>query len=153
MQHRTRTLLRLGLLLLFVSLLLGMGLLMHVPQPLLDQYGIRQGFESPFPFSLDKVLHFATYFILSVLFSAWMWIGRVAVWKQAVLIFIVFAGYSALEEYTQQFTQRTTDLHDWYADLLGFSAGGLITWVLFRFAPRWFTATDDPPARISSTTH
>jgi len=145
MQHRTRTLLRLGLLLFFLALLVGMGLLMHLPQPTLDRFGFRQSFKSPFPFSLDKVVHFGTYFLLSALLSAWMWVGRVPVLKQVVLILIVFAGYSALEEYTQQFTQRTTDLHDWYADLLGVTLGGLTTWGLFLLAPRWLTATDANP--------
>lgn len=147
MQQRTRTIIRLGLLLLFVVLLVGMGLLMHVPQPTLDRFGVRQSFKSPFPFSLDKVVHFGTYFLLSALLSAWMWVGRVPVLKQVALILVVFAGYSALEEYTQQFTERTTDLHDWYADLLGLTAGGLLTWGLFSIAPRWLTATEEKPRR------
>jgi VanZ family protein len=151
MQHRTRTILRLALLLLFLALLVGMGLLMHVPQPTLDLFGLRQSLKSPFPFSLDKVVHFGTYFLLSALLSAWMWVGRVPVLKQVVLILIVFAAYSALEEYTQQFTERTTDLHDWYADLLGVTLGGMLTWGLFSFAPRWLTVTDEQPARVKST--
>lgn len=144
MQHRTRTILRLGLLLLFVALLVGMGLLMHVPQPTLDRFGFRQSLKSPFPFSLDKVVHFGTYFLLSTLLGTWMWVGRVPLLKQVVLILLVFAGYSALEEYTQQFTERTTDIHDWYADLLGFTAGGLISWGVFHFGPSWLTVTDGP---------
>jgi VanZ family protein len=145
MQHRTRTFIRLGLLLLFVLLLVGMGLLMHLPQPTLDRLGLRQSMRSPFPFSLDKVVHFGTYFLLSALLSAWMWVGRLPLLKQALIILIVFAGYSAFEEYTQQFTDRTTDLADWYADLLGLSLGALVTWVIFLFAPRWLTVTEAKP--------
>lgn len=150
MQQRTRTILRVALLLLFVALLVGMGLLMHVPHPLLSQYGFRPSMKSPFPFSLDKVIHFTTYFLLSSIISAWMWVGRVPLLKQAVLILLLFAGYSAFEEYTQQFTERTTDLHDWYADLLGVTAGCLLTWGLFSIAPRWLTATDKPSPKTHS---
>lgn len=65
----------------------------------------------------DKVVHFGAFALLALL------VYRVvatraraaAVWLTAV----VLVPYAALDEYTQQFVGRDTDLLDWFADVGG----------------------------------
>jgi len=62
----------------------------------------------------DKLIHFAAFAILAVLFWLFM-AARAPSW----LIGLALIAYAGLDEYTQQFVGRDTDLVDWLADVGG----------------------------------
>lgn len=148
MQYRTRTVLRVVLMLAFLGAGLGFAILMHMPYPYLPEIAKRP---SSFFIPLDKIFHFSSYFLLSVLLCAWFWVGQVPpLRKQAFWIIGGLMLYSGLEEYTQQFSNRVTDMNDWLADVSGFTLGCLITWALWRFGPGWLSVTEQRNQRAAA---
>jgi VanZ family protein len=136
MQHRTRLILRRLLLALTVLIVVGMGILMHMPltEPVFLRYRIPH---------IDKIVHFSLYFILSSTLCAWLWLGRVPMLKQIVLVLVLLMGYSALEEWTQQWSPgRTSDFYDWLADASGFTLGSITVWCIIAFGPRTLRVTE-----------
>jgi VanZ family protein len=76
----------------------------------------------------DKILHFAVYALLGVLFCACFPPRR---WM--ILIFIaVLMAYGAIDELTQPYFRRTCDIHDWYADTAGAITAVLICALISR---------------------
>lgn len=146
MHYRTRLLLRRIFLAAFVLLAVAMAVLMHLP-PSLAMIRLSR-VHSVIP--LDKVIHFSSYLLLSLMLCAWLWVGRVPVVKQMLLVILLLLGYSALEEWTQQFTDRITDIMDWYADVAGFSLGCLIVWSISRWGPSWLRVTEETTATSAS---
>jgi VanZ family protein len=70
----------------------------------------------------DKIVHFVAYFVLAILVWQWLEAGAkplsaATVWITAVALM----GIGAVDEYTQQFVGRTTDVVDWVADAAGIS--------------------------------
>jgi len=68
----------------------------------------------------DKAVHFAAFGLLALLLWRFMAararpLTAAAVWIAAA----VLIAYAALDEYTQQFVGRYTDLADWIADVAG----------------------------------
>ncbi len=70
--------------------------------------------------SSDKVVHFVAFGVLAALF--WRFLAArprpvtaATVWIAALVLVL----YATLDEYTQQFVGRYTDLADWVADLAG----------------------------------
>ncbi len=145
MHYRTRLLLRRIFLAAFVVLLVAMAIVMHVP--------LRAPLESIRRLGIphfDKIVHFSSYLLLSGTLTAWLWVGRVPVIKQMLLVIILLMLYSALEEWSQQFSiGRTSDVRDWYADVLGFTLGCVSMWSLFRWGPSWLRLTEQPTAAIA----
>jgi VanZ family protein len=70
--------------------------------------------------SSDKILHFAAFAILA--FLIWQVLARRARPLTAASVWIVAAiaiPYAAIDEYTQQFVGRYTELADWVANTAG----------------------------------
>jgi VanZ family protein len=70
--------------------------------------------------SSDKMVHFAAFGILAFLFWRFMAarprpLTAGSVWRAAAAL----TAYAALDEYTQQFVGRDTDLVDWFANMAG----------------------------------
>ncbi len=61
----------------------------------------------------DKIIHLSAFAGLTVLVCVALRPRR------AWLAGIALMGYAALDEWTQQFAQRNTDVYDWVADTLG----------------------------------
>ena len=77
----------------------------------------------------DKIAHAGAYAILAWLAAMVLRIARWPVARICVTVFAACAIYGAIDEWLQGFTQRTTSLHDWFADLVG-AALGLIAFLL-----------------------
>lgn len=73
----------------------------------------------PGPRGLDKGLHTLTYGTLGALFGATLIAHGRRRLVAAVWVVVVLAAYGAVDEITQPWAGRTTDLHDWLADVLG----------------------------------
>lgn len=138
MQHRTRLLLRRILLVFALLIMATMGYLMHVPIRAPVQSIANLGIPH-----IDKIVHFSLYFLLSLALCGWLWVGRVPVVKQVLLVLVLLMGYSALEEWTQQFSPgRTSDIYDWLADVSGFTFGCVLVWSMILFGPRTLRVTE-----------
>jgi len=138
MQHRTRLILRRILLLAAVLIVAVMGYLMHVPitEPVPALVKLR------IPY-FDKIVHFSLYLLLSLSLCGWLWLGRVPVLKQVLLLLMLLMGYSALEEWSQQFSLgRNSDVYDWLADVSGFTLGCVLVWSMIQFGPRTLRVTE-----------
>jgi len=91
----------------------------------------------------DKIVHFSLYFLLSLALCGWLWVGRVPVLKLVFLVIVIMMGYSALEEWSQQFSPgRNCDIYDWFADVSGFTFGCVITWSLIQWGPQSLRITE-----------
>jgi VanZ family protein len=87
-------------------------------------------FGVPVP-SSDKLAHFGAFALLTFLF--WRFaearqrpLSARCVWLAAAVLLI----YSAVDEYTQQFVGRSTDLSDWLCDLAGVAL--VLGWLEWR---------------------
>ena len=68
----------------------------------------------------DKIVHFVAFGLLAALFWQWMRarsrpLTASSVWIAA----LVLVSYATLDEYTQQFVGRDTDIWDWAANISG----------------------------------
>jgi VanZ family protein len=75
----------------------------------------------------DKFLHFVIYFIVAFLYGFAL---RAGGWYSLLLrasLFLGLAVLAALDEYTQQFFHRQTELLDYCADLAGIALGVIIS--------------------------
>ncbi len=76
------------------------------------------------PFNLsDKLLHFVAYSGLAFLLTWVLSIRTPPTWERAALVISICCLAGALDEITQPWTGRTTELYDWYADVAGAIAG------------------------------
>jgi VanZ family protein len=79
---------------------------------------------------VDKVLHFTIYAVLAALLSnaGADVFGR---WRSAALAVLVAVPFAAADEWHQRFIPgRSTELADWYADVLGAALGALAVAIL-----------------------
>ena len=68
----------------------------------------------------DKVIHFALYFVLTMLGGRYLAAsGRVLNLRLLIAWACVYAAYGALDEWLQQFVARTPSWGDWLADAVG----------------------------------
>jgi VanZ family protein len=68
----------------------------------------------------DKAIHFAAFGVLALLY--WRFLaarGRPLTAASVWIAALVLVAYATLDEYTQQFVGRYTDLADWIANLAG----------------------------------
>ena len=94
--------------------------------------------ENPF----DKILHFVAYGGLAFLL-AWVVSLRSALTLQrAALVIGICCLAGALDEITQPWTGRNTDLHDWYADVVGAIAGVAVFMLLTTMVRRCADASE-----------
>jgi VanZ family protein len=70
----------------------------------------------------DKLLHTVGFFGLGAGFMITLISYGVRRLNRIVLVVAVMMIYGALDEYTQQFFHRTTDIKDWCADMIGLAA-------------------------------
>lgn len=142
MQQQTRNILRRILLVAVIVIIAAMGYLMHVPLKAPVQTIVKLGIPH-----FDKIVHFTLYLSLSLALCGWLWVGRVPVLKQVFFVLVLLMGYSALEEWSQQFSPgRSCDVYDWLADVSGFTLGCVITWSLIQWGPRTLRITEQTTA-------
>ena len=72
---------------------------------------------------IDKIGHFIAYGLLAILFLAWLHLRGAAGWRAYGLTLAVLVVYGVLDELLQYPVGRSTELFDWYADVLGILAG------------------------------
>ncbi len=84
----------------------------------------------------DKVAHFGEYAVLGFALAGALRRDAPRWWPVAVLLVAAIAAaalYGASDEYHQRFVHgRDPDVHDWFADLTGSTAGALASAVLVR---------------------
>lgn len=90
------------------------------------------------PGQSDKTVHLTAFCGLASLLMAWRCSrGQVGL-SHLLLMWLMLAGYGAVDEVTQPIVGRVCDLHDWLSDLLGAAIGLAATWPL---ASRLFRAS------------
>lgn len=80
----------------------------------------------------DKLAHFAAYLVLGGLVSIGLGLRWRGQWFVPFIAVAACAAYGALDEYTQQFVNRSTDLVDWFADLAGATVGATLYYGFMR---------------------
>ena len=79
------------------------------------------------PPGADKVIHFALYFVLVILGG---WNLRSAGRRSSLGTLIAWAGvyaaYAGIDEWLQQFVERTPSFWDWAADVAGVATGTVV---------------------------
>lgn len=104
----------------------------------------------------DKILHFSAFFGLATLLCYVVPVRRSA-WRKFGLVALIALTYGAFDELTQSFVRgRSTDLNDYFADVLGvFSA--IAIYATVRWAGlRWLItreqrmATTNPSRQINA---
>lgn len=86
----------------------------------------------------DKVVHFIAYLGLSYLLGLWFAAKRAMSARHYVLVFLVVAVYGALDELLQGPVNRSPDLADWIADVLGGMTGLVLLYGTQNFCRRCF---------------
>lgn len=102
----------------------GLFVLTHIPLPQQLQQS-------------DKLAHFTAYMVLAGLVSIFLGLRWRASLATPVVAIIAVALYGALDEYTQQFVNRSTDIADWIADLCGASVGAFAYYGFMRVREAW----------------
>tara|TARA_B100000945_G_C20319292_1_gene566840 strand:- start:599 stop:949 length:351 start_codon:yes stop_codon:yes gene_type:complete len=77
-------------------------------------------------FRFDKIVHFFEYMVLGFLMINMLTINRMSKtkWYLSILFFLIFP---AIDEFLQSFIpNRTPDIYDYYADILGCFVGAYI---------------------------
>lgn len=79
----------------------------------------------------DKLMHFGAYAGLSFLFALWRASGRG--WKNWSPLFVLFvmAIYGIADELLQKPVNRSAEVADWIADILG-SAAGIVVFIALQ---------------------
>ena len=94
----------------------------------------------------DKLMHFIEFVILGLLLAwasvrSWQWSKPI---MQLLLAIVVGMTLAALDEFHQSFVPgRHSDITDWLADVLGITAGALVTW--------WFLSNGRSRADVPRT--
>ena len=94
------------------------------------------GTHSPLPPGMlpghsDKIIHFVAYGGLAALLMSLRASRGPFPWTSIVARWLFLAFYGAFDEITQALVNRSPDLEDWYADLLGAAVG--LGFVIFAF--------------------
>jgi VanZ family protein len=102
---------------------LGLFVIMHIPLPT----------GPPAVVGGDKGIHFALYFVLTLLGGRCQQTGgRPAPVYSLILWAGIYAVYAAFDEWLQQYTGRVTSLGDFAADVIGVAAGTALLIALRR---------------------
>jgi len=86
------------------------------------------------PGSLDKLQHASAFLGLAVLLCAAYEAWRPRQEAGYLGVFLLAAGYGAIDEWTQSFVGRQSDVLDWFADLGGAACG---VGLMFLVAAFW----------------
>ncbi|SFJ47495.1 VanZ family protein [Planctomicrobium piriforme] len=90
----------------------------------------------------DKLLHGTAFFLLAV-FTSIAFLKRESPLTSWVSLCGALLTYAILDEYLQNFVERTPDVADWLCDALGIILGTFVT----RLGRRWMF-TGMQPARV-----
>lgn len=83
---------------------------------------------------VDKAVHFAMYFGLTVLAARYVAVTGAATARRRILAWAgVFVAYAAFDEWLQQYTYRSMDFWDWLADTGGVTSGTASALWFLRF--------------------
>lgn len=100
---------------------------------------------------MDKINHFVAYAVGGWLAANALRVSRPlsAVGGSIVLAVVIVAGFGVADEALQAFTPGRTggDLYDWIADLLGATAGALLSLLTRRRLNRMVSGGTGPPTR------
>ena len=89
----------------------------------------------PIP-GVDKVAHFVLYFVLTMLGGRYLRAGGRALDVRRLIVWAcVYTAYGALDEWLQQFVDRTPSWGDWLADAAGVIMATVVIWLGGRTAP------------------
>lgn len=113
----------------------GLFIIMHIPVP--------KGAGLPVS---DKFLHGILYFALTLLGGRYQLANRRSSLRNLVLWALVFACYGGLDEWLQQFVNRTPSIEDWLADVAGVAAATLLLAANRRANE---VSEPDPPSQAS----
>lgn len=127
--NQIQTLIRIGLVVYWVGLFVGT----HVPTVPTGVAAVN-----------DKLLHYLAYGGLAFLLAADGGARGRFSWRRAALLLGGIACYGILDELLQIPVDRTADVHDWIADVLG-AVCGLTAYALVFFATMRFHQKGDPP--------
>ena len=115
---------------------LAMFLATHVPVPKLPAEAA----------GADKLVHLLGYGGLGLLFAFWTALRRRLTALVVLSLWGIIAAYGVLDEWLQQFVNRTTDLGDWTADVTGAAIGVGLVWLLQSLRPLDAQTPRDEPA-------
>ncbi|MCG6155652.1 VanZ family protein [Rubinisphaera margarita] len=90
----------------------------------------------------DKLLHFGAYAVLGLLAAANLRVRRMPSVTQGLLLWASLAVFGAFDEMTQALVERSPELLDWSADIVGAAAGILAVSLLPWPAVKPSAATD-----------
>jgi len=90
----------------------------------------------------DKILHFLIFLILSFLLWFAVSPNRKVNWRKITVwvVFLVMAGYGAVDEWLQSYVGRSADIMDFSSDMAGLLTG-LILFSFFTFWPAFLVVT------------
>jgi len=78
----------------------------------------------------DKLLHFGAYAVLGLLAAANLRVRRPSSLAQGLWLWVGLAVFGAVDEMTQALVQRSPEVLDWTADIVGSAAGILVAFLL-----------------------
>jgi VanZ family protein len=84
----------------------------------------------------DKLVHFAGYGGLGLLFSLWRAVRHPWTWQRAAAVLGSIAAYGVVDELLQIPVGRDCDPLDWLADITGALGGILVFSAIERLRPR-----------------
>lgn len=96
----------------------------HIPHPPVQKI----------PLYNDKVLHFLAYFGVGFLLG----LRTIRTWQRGAGFLLIILAIAAVDELTQPYFRRTTELYDWLSDGAGGLCGMLLGTALRQLARRWW---------------
>lgn len=113
--------------------------LTHLPHPPVHQFPVRN----------DKILHFCAYLAFGFLLG----MRTITSWRKAACFLGLLQAFAAIDEISQRWVRRHSDVMDWLADSCGAACGLLLGIMLYqllrRFAQicaRFFSSPASTPA-------
>jgi VanZ family protein len=83
----------------------------------------------------DKFAHVGAYAGLGFFTALWVALNRPLTARLVLALILTIALYGVVDEWLQQFFDRTPDREDWLADISGATFGILLVWLLQRLRP------------------
>lgn len=88
---------------------------------------------SPSGFGIDKVVHFFLYFVWTLLLLRYLTEKSfLSPFYRGIIVLIAAALYGGFDEWHQQYVNRTMDMADYTANLIGSSSAILVFWIVLK---------------------